>query len=92
MGAVMMGQDLTAGRHSLVVFRDGSYADGAHFFLNNFGPITRSRCYSGADAKAVSCEPLVSRRDQARQRLLVSDSIVAGDLVPALHRALTPRE
>ena len=87
-GSVMMGQDLTTGRNSLVVFRDGSYVDGENYFVNSFGPIERSRCYSVATQQRRSCGTLIRRRDEAQERLRVSDAIVTGDLIPALRAAL----
>jgi phosphoglycerol transferase MdoB-like AlkP superfamily enzyme len=86
--AVMMGQDITAGRDSLVVFRDGSFIDGQHYFINNFGPISQSHCFSTRTLQPENCAPLAARRAEAQERLALSDRIVHGDLVPELWNSL----
>jgi lipoteichoic acid synthase len=85
--AVMLGRDLTRDGESLVIFRDGSFADGSHYYVNHFGRTLASRCYDADTAALVDCEPLEARRREARERLEVSDFIVQGDLIPSL----TPR-
>jgi lipoteichoic acid synthase len=81
---VMLGRDLLRDQAPLVVFRDGSFADGAHYFVNRLGPTSASSCYAAATGQQLDCEPLAERRRQARQRLEISDLIVEGDLIPAL--------
>ncbi|MDP8922323.1 MAG: LTA synthase family protein, partial [Chloroflexota bacterium] len=81
---VMLGRDLTGDRPSLVVFRDGSFADGAHYFVNRLGPISAATCYEAATGQAVDCQPLAERRLEARRRLEASDLIIEGDLIPSL--------
>jgi lipoteichoic acid synthase len=84
---VMLGRDLTRPGQSLAVFRDGSFADGAHYFINRFGQLTSSRCYEAATAERIDCEPFEAKRRDARERLELSDLIVQGDLIPALTAA-----
>ena len=81
---VMLGRDLTREAPHLVVFRDGSFADGAHYFINRFGPVSASRCYEADSGRPLDCEPLEGRRREARHRLEISDLIIQGDLIPAL--------
>jgi phosphoglycerol transferase MdoB-like AlkP superfamily enzyme len=83
---VMLGRDLTRPGEQLAVFRDGSFADESHYFVNRFGRTLASRCYEAATAERVDCEPLDRMRQLARERLEVSDTIVQGDLIPALRR------
>jgi phosphoglycerol transferase MdoB-like AlkP superfamily enzyme len=85
---VMMGRDLTSGGPGMVVFRDGSYVDDRHYFINYFGPIRRARCYELATGRPTSCEPMRERRALAQEQLGVSDRIVTGDLVPDVRAAL----
>jgi phosphoglycerol transferase MdoB-like AlkP superfamily enzyme len=82
--AVMLGRDPTRGGELLAIFRDGSFADGAHYYVNRFGRTLASRCYESETAALVDCEPLEARRREARERLEISDFIVQGDLIPAL--------
>ncbi len=85
--AVMLGRDLTGPGESLVVFRDGSFADGEHYYVNRFGRALASRCYEAATGRLVDCGPLEARRRTARERLEASDTIVQGNLVPSLASA-----
>ena len=82
--AVMLGRDLTRGDDSLVVFRDGSFADGRHYYVNRLGATSASRCYEVGSGRPVDCEPLEERRREARERLEMSDLIIQGDLIPTL--------
>ncbi len=81
---VMLGRDLTRAGPSLVVFRDGSFADGRHYFINRFGPTSASSCYEADTGVRLDCGPLEGRRREARQRLEISDLIIQHDLIPAL--------
>jgi hypothetical protein len=54
--------------------------------VNRFGRTLASRCYDAATAARVDCEPLDAMRQRARERLEVSDTIIQGDLIPALTR------
>lgn len=83
-GAVMLGRDLTRDRESLVVFRDGSFADGSHYFVNRFGRTGASRCYEAESGRPADCGPLEPKRRDARERLEISDLIIQGDLIPEL--------
>ena len=38
---VMLGRDLTRPGEALAVFRDASFADGSHYFVNRFGRVAR---------------------------------------------------
>ena len=82
--AVMLGRDLTRASQPLVVFRDGSFADGSHYFVHRFGPTFSSRCYEADSGRPLDCAPLASRLDEARRRLQVSDLIIQNDLIPSV--------
>ena len=82
--SVMLGNDLTQGKDSLVVFRDGSFTDGKYYFINRFGPASNSTCYEIATGRKIHCELLEERRREALKRLEVSDLILRDDLIPTL--------
>jgi lipoteichoic acid synthase len=82
--SVMFGNDLTTGNDSLVAFRDGSFVDGKHLFLNRFGPISDCTCYEIASGDSVDCLPREGARRRVREALEVSDTIIRGDLIPSL--------
>lgn len=84
---VMFGKDLTQGTDSFVVFRDGSFVDGKHLFLNGFGTISTSRCYEVASGKLFDCGPLEGKRRDALEQLEMSDLILRGNLIPFLRAA-----
>jgi phosphoglycerol transferase MdoB-like AlkP superfamily enzyme len=81
---VMLGRDLTRQYEPLVVFRDGSFADGDHYFINRFGPASASSCYRTSSGQKRDCEMLEGPRRAARHRLEISDLIIQGDLIPTL--------
>jgi lipoteichoic acid synthase len=81
---VMLGQDLTSGQHSLVVFRDGGFVDGEHYVLTRFGGFDSATCYSTATGQGVPCAGLAGKHREALERLQVSDLILQGDLIPRL--------
>ena len=82
--SVMLGQDLTRGRDAVVVFRDGSFVDGTHHLVRQVGGIGRFVCYEVKTGRAVDCASLKERHRMAQERLEVSDTIIRGDLIPAL--------
>ena len=82
----MMGRDLTSGS-SMVVFRDASFADGEHYFINRVGPITSASCYESKTGLPADCTRLEARFEEAKEELEVSDSIIRGDLIPALRES-----
>jgi phosphoglycerol transferase MdoB-like AlkP superfamily enzyme len=84
---VMLGRDLTRPGEQLAVFRDASFADESHYFVNRFGRLAASRCYDAGSAVRIDCEPLAALQREARERLEISDLIVQGDLIPALMTA-----
>jgi phosphoglycerol transferase MdoB-like AlkP superfamily enzyme len=84
---VMLGRDLTRPGEQLAVFRDASFADESHYFVNRFGQLAVSRCYDAESATRIDCEPLGALQREARERLEISDLIVQGDLIPALMSA-----
>lgn len=88
--AVMLGNDLTRDVDSLVVFRDGSFADGKHYFINRFGPVSNSSCYEAATGRVVDPSGLAEQRQEALNRLRISDLILQGDLIPALRGSAGP--
>jgi phosphoglycerol transferase MdoB-like AlkP superfamily enzyme len=86
-GKVMLGSDLTQSRDSPVVFRDGSFTDGKHYFMKRFGAVSGGNCFNIQTGALTSCEPVRTLREAAMQRLEISDLIIRGDLIPALtHR------
>lgn len=82
--AVMLGRDLSRGGLPLAVFRDGSFADESHYYVNQFGRTVASHCYEAATAAPVDCEPLAATQREARERLELSDTIVQANLIPVL--------
>ncbi len=84
---VMLGRDLTRGEDSLVVFRDGGFADGRHYVVTGVDPAAPEICHEAATGRAIDCGPLEARRGEALTRLRVSDLIIRGDLLPALAAA-----
>ena len=85
---VMLGNDLTQGEDSLVVFRDGSFVDGKTFFVNRLGPIAHSMCYEMESGRRIDCEPFESQRQNAREELEISDLIIRGNLIPKINRMI----
>jgi lipoteichoic acid synthase len=81
--SVMLGHDLTHGRHSLVAFRDGSFTNGTIWYVRR-GSGSQGVCYAVATGRAVGCGGIEPARREVRERLRVSDLIVRGDLIPAL--------
>ena len=82
--SIMLGQDLTANRPSLVVFRDGSFADGEHYLVKRYGPINLSTCYAASNGSTVPCANLQERHNEAMTRLEISDLIIRGNLIRTL--------
>jgi phosphoglycerol transferase MdoB-like AlkP superfamily enzyme len=78
---VMLGQDLTAERHSLVVFRDGSFADGEHYFVGRLGSVASATCYRAETGSPIPCAELEERYREALERLEISDLILRGNLI-----------
>jgi phosphoglycerol transferase MdoB-like AlkP superfamily enzyme len=83
---VMLGSDLTERRDSLVVFRDGSFTDGKHYFMKRFGPVSGGSCFNVKTGVVISCDPVRALRETAMERLEISDLIIRGDLIPGLTR------
>ena len=81
---VILGNDLTQGSDSLVVFRDGSFTDGTHYYFRRSTVGRRDVCYEAATGSRVSCAALEGQRRRAEQRLEISDVIIRGNLVPRL--------
>ena len=81
---VMLGSDLTNGENSMVVFRNGSFADGKYIFINRFRQTSQSACYEASTGRITDCKPLEEKRLKALERLEISDLIIHGDLIPAL--------
>jgi lipoteichoic acid synthase len=82
---VMLGEDLTRGEDSLVVFRDSSFVDGTHHLVRQVGRIARFTCYEVKTGRVVDCHPLEDRHRAALERLKLSDTVIRGDLIPALN-------
>jgi lipoteichoic acid synthase len=81
---MMLGRDLTRERPSMVVFRDGGFADDTHYYIQRFGTESGPACFEIASGQPVDCILLESQRRAARERLEISDLIVQGDLIPLL--------
>lgn len=81
--SVMLGQDLTHGRHALVAFRDGSFTNGAIWYVRR-GSGAQGACYAVATGRAIGCGAIEAARRDVRERLKVSDLIVRGDMIPVL--------
>lgn len=79
--AAMLGQDLTLEREHMVVFRDGSFADGRHFYINRPDPTQPPTCYVAATGEKISCDKFEEQRRAALERLEISDIIISGNLV-----------
>ncbi len=80
---VMLGDDLTKKTDFPVVFRDGSFIKGSYLYLNKM--ISASGvCYEISQARPVDCAALEIWRQKASERLLFSDMIVRGNLIPTL--------
>lgn len=88
---VMLGRDLTRERDGLVVFRDGSFADGAHYFVHRFDATFTPACYEVGTGRTLDCGRLEARRREARERLEISDLVVRGNLIPSLRRPTADR-
>ena len=87
---VMFGTDLTKGTSTLVVFRDGSFSDGRHHHINRDHPTLSSACYEVGSGERINCAPLQEKRQEALERLEMSDLILKGDLLPMLTKANLP--
>jgi phosphoglycerol transferase MdoB-like AlkP superfamily enzyme len=79
---VALGRDLSAGKNSLVVFRDGSFVEGRAYC----GPTDSDaslRCWDTETGAGLETGPFLPRLQEARRHLEVSDLILAGDLIPS---------
>jgi phosphoglycerol transferase MdoB-like AlkP superfamily enzyme len=92
--SVMLGNDLSQGNDSLVVFRDGSFTDGRYSYIND----VPSRCYDDRTGSAPPEDVVERLCRQALERLEISDRIIQGNLVrsagivrTAAGRGATPR-
>ena len=81
--AVMLGRDLTKPGDSLVVFRDGSFADGQRHLIR-LG--LRSSCFESKTGRAVGCDALEPKLARSLDQLQTSDFIIQGNLIPSLLR------
>jgi phosphoglycerol transferase MdoB-like AlkP superfamily enzyme len=84
---VMFGKDLTQEQDSFVVFRDGSFADGTHLFINGFGATSALHCYEMKSGRKIDCGRLEERTRSATEQLEISDLIIRGNLIPYLMAA-----
>ena len=81
---MMLGEDLTRGEDSLVVFRDSSFVDGTHHLVRQAGRVARFTCYEVKTGRLVDCHLLKDRHRAALERLKISDTVIREDLIPAL--------
>jgi phosphoglycerol transferase MdoB-like AlkP superfamily enzyme len=82
--SVMLGFDLTRETDTLVVFRDGSFAETEYYFINAPELGSDPVCYRTRSDQQFDCALIESRRQEALERLRISDLIIRGDLVPTL--------
>jgi lipoteichoic acid synthase len=82
--AVLLGRDLTTEQEEFATFRDGSFIDHQHLFLNRFGPLSASSCYEVRSGNRIDCARLIARREEALAQLRTSDLILQGDLISSL--------
>ena len=80
---LMLGQDLTQGHSSLVVFRDGSFTDGTTWYAHRVG-LTAGTCYAVKTGQRADCRVVEEQRREARNRLEVSDLVIRGNLIQRL--------
>jgi lipoteichoic acid synthase len=80
---LMLGQDLTNGRGSLVVFRDGSFTDGTTWYAHRVG-VAAGTCYAVNTRRRIVCTGIEERRREALKRLEVSDLVIRGNLIQGL--------
>jgi lipoteichoic acid synthase len=85
---VMLGRDVTTPGDSLVVFRDGSFADGQHYLIR-LG--RRSSCFERKTGRAIGCDALEPKLARSQDQLLTSDFIIQGNLIPSLLTTLRDR-
>jgi len=85
---VMLGRDLTKPGDSLVVFRDGSFADGQHHLIRRG---LRSSCFESKTGRAVDCDALEPKLARSLDQLQTSDFIIQGNLIPLLLGGLRDR-
>lgn len=83
---LMLGRDLTRGKSSLVVFRDGSFTDGTTWYAHRVG-LTAGTCYTVKTGRRVDCSIVAGQRREARNRLEVSDLVIRGNLIQSLQAA-----
>ena len=83
---LMLGRDLTRGKSSLVVFRDGSFTDGTTWYTHRVG-LTAGTCYAVTTGRRVDCSIVAGQRREARNRLEVSDLVIRGNLIQSLQAA-----
>lgn len=89
--SVMLGTDLTRGRDSLVVFRDGSFTDGATWYVRRIASKPPA-CFDAKTGRSIDCSVAAERRREAQARLQISDLIIRGDLIPILTQRKTRNE
>ena len=85
---VMLGRDLTKPGDSLVVFRDGSFADGQHHLIRRG---LRSSCFESKTGRPVGCDALEPKLARSLDQLQTSDFIIQGNLIPLLLGGLRDR-
>jgi phosphoglycerol transferase MdoB-like AlkP superfamily enzyme len=82
-GRVMLGRDLTAPGRALTVFRDGSFTDGTHYYLNRFG--SEPTCFDARLDAAIPCDPFAPIQAEGVARLRMSDAILGENLIETLN-------
>jgi lipoteichoic acid synthase len=88
---VMLGRDATGGAAPFVVFRDGGFADGDHYYTLPHLLSGRPACYQALSGQPLDCAQLQAGRARALEELAVSDQVLKHDLLPALVRAPIPK-
>lgn len=77
----MMGEDLTQERDHLIVFRDGSFADGRRIYISRADPTQPPSCYESETGQKIPCDQLEGMHRAALERLEISDIIIGGNMI-----------
>ena len=87
---VMLGRDATGNAPPFVVFRNGGFADGAHYYTLPHALSGKPICYQAHTGYEIDCQELEAGYRRAREVLAVSDAVLRRDLIPVLVRAPIP--
>lgn len=88
---VMLGRDATSAGPPFVVFRNGGFADGDHYYTLPHLRSGRPVCYQASSGQPLDCAQLEAGRARALEQLAISDQVLEHDLLPGLVRAPIPK-